>query len=352
MSLAASLRLFRAIQVEHSAASSVDPEMLRTTLAQGYILDPAIAASNELVRAVTAEIGLSSQEINATFHKSWEKIKSASIEQLVLEQMLHYLTTYGHQQLGIFDRSIVYIPKEQLDVPSLTEDVPITYIRALSAEEIQCEIVKLGNGVALNDSTLDNIMEIVAANQFSSEYLPDIRNHELSARLYVHYDLVPDVPTDYLRYLIYRTTGQSLLIKNDALIELIKSIDKKHEILLNELLERAPSNLGNIFYRFKPIFLALKTVSKNKTFFNRLRKQAVKIHQPLATDYLGSVTQQIMENRINLDELSESLDKASVFRATRLAYALEYRLQNNRSIVYPVRNGKGWKPYTLWATVQ
>jgi len=139
-----------------------------------------------------------------------------------------------------------------------------------------------------------------------------------------------------------------LLIKNDALIALIKEVEPKQAQLLGGLIDKAPEDLASIFYRFKPIFLALKSVSKNKTFFNRLRKKAVKLHRPLPVDYLNSVTEQIKTGVLDFAELSQHVEKATVFRKIRLAYALRFRLKPGNSIVYPVRNGTGWATEFDW----
>ena len=261
------------------------------------------------------------------------------------------MSTYGQQPHGKrrrSDPSTIFIPKEQLDLPSVNEDLPITWISAITAQQIKSRIIQLGAGAALTELTLNDIIEVVRSNGFAPDYLSDIANHELLARLYTHYDLAPTEPVDYLRYLIYRTTDDTLLIKNEVMIDKIKNLDPVKAGLLDELIAKAPDNLASIFYRFKPIFLALRSVSNNKTFFNRLRKQAVKRHQPILPDYLGSVTQQLLQERLVLSELKARTDQASIFRVIRLAYALDYRLQGNQSIVYPVRNGTGWASEFNW----
>ena len=231
-------------------------------------------------------MGISGEQANATFHKSWEKIRSADIEQLVVEQMIHYLTTYGFASMGVYDPSTVYIPNEKLELLDVTDDLSLTFIQGLTAAELLAEIIKLGSGVALHEQSLDDIMAIVKANKFEPDFLAAINNHELSARLYDFYGLVPKEPVPFLRYVVYKLTESSLLIKNDELINKIKEVKPKQRRLLNKMIANAPSDLASIFYRFKPVFLALKSVSNDKNFFNRLRKQAVKQHRPLPTDYL------------------------------------------------------------------
>ena len=344
----ATLRLFKAIQVEQRAGKTPDASILKSTIPFGYVLDPNISANDELLAIINDLVGISGEQANATFHKSWEKVRSANIEQLVIEQLIHYMTTYGYREWGVYDPSTVYIPHEKLDLPQVTDDIPLTCIRGMTAEELLQAIIQLGNGMALHEQSLDDIMTIVGANQYQPDFLDKINNHELLARLYDFYNLVPDEPVAFLRYAVYRLTENSLLIKNDELIKTIKAVEPEKQKVLDNLIADAPENLASIFYRYKPIFLALKSISTDKTFFNRLRKKAVKLHTPLPVDYLNSVTQQLAHGELDFDELTRRIDKATVFRKVRLAYALHFRLNAGKSIVYPIRNGLGWATDFDW----
>ena len=51
---------------------------------------------------------------------------------------------------------------------------------------------------------------------------------------------------------------------------------------------------------------------------------------------------------IDFDELTGRIEKATVFRKVRLAYALHFRLNAGQSIIYPVRNGLGWASEFQW----
>lgn len=338
----ATLRLFKAVQIKKREGERTDERTLKATIPFGYVLDPAITPSRRLLRTVNDLVGVSGEQANAAFHKSWEKVRSAGIEQLVVEQLIHYFTTYGQASMGLYDPSTVYIPNEKLELPQITDDLPLTFVRGLTASEVREEVIRLGSGVALHQQSLDDVMSIVKANRFPPDYLDAIGNHELLAMLYDFYGLVPEEPVAFLRYVVYRLTDSSLLIKNDELINKIKEVEPKKRRVLDRLIADAPADLAAIFHRFKPLFLALKSVSKDKTFFNRLRKKAVKLHRPLPVDYLNSVTEQIKRGELDLDELARRVSAASVFRKVRLAYALHFRLSAGKSIVYPVRNGLGW----------
>lgn len=346
--IASTLRLFNAVQVEDKTARFATNAQLSRMVKYGYLLDPAIPPTVNTLKTVEDIIGLSGEQANAAFHKSWKVVRDTPMETLVIQQLVHYVTTYGFESLGIYDKDTVYIPKEALDIPDVSlSDIPITVIRAMTPDEILSKIVELGgSGVALMKETLDDIMEIIVANSYDESFVREIKNRELKALLYDLYGLVPDEPVDYLRYVVAKISGKSLLIKNKELIDAIKGM--ADPVVLDELLLKAPGNLASIFFRFKPIFLAMKWVSQNKTFFNRLRRRANQLHRPLPEDYLNNVTSHIKSRDLDLDRLFSKLENASIFRKIRLANALHYRRGITSSIVYRVRNGRGWATSFDW----
>lgn len=339
------LRLFNAVQVDNKQENSIPQSILERTIKNGYILHPTIRPSDKLLDTIEGAIGISGEKANASFHKSWTIVQETSMEQLVIQQIIHYFTTYGFEQLGIYREDTVYIPREVLELPDIQDSIPLVVIKAMNDQEILDSIVNLGSGIALAQETLDGILAIVKANQFDSGFVEKIENRELKALLYDYYGLVPSEPVKFLRYLISKLTDESLLIKNDYLIEKIKQSNGK---FLDELIKNAPDDLASIFFRFKPLFLAMRSISQNKTFFNRLRKQADKLHKPMPVDYLNSVTAQIKHGELEIEALKQRIEKVSVFRKIRLAYALNFRLNSPDTIVYRVRNGRGWVDEFEW----
>jgi len=341
----ATLRLFRAVQVNTQIPHPVQQHTLARTIQNGYVIDPTIEATDSLLDAIEEVVGISGQKANASFHKSWSIVQETPMEQLVVQQIVHYITTYGFEELGIYSADTVYIPHETLELPSIREDLPLIVIKGKTKDEILEEILKLGSGIALAQETLDDIVTIVHANGYDGAFIDQIRNRELQTRLYDFYGLVPSEPVEFLRYIVNKLTSESLLIKSSQLIEKIKDAEGA---VLDALLPQAPDDLASIFLRYKPIFLALKTISSNKTFFNRLRKQADKQHKPLPEDYLNSITVQIKRNSLDYEYLAQRLEAAPIFRKIRLAYALKYRLSADGSTVYRIRNGRGWATEFAW----
>jgi hypothetical protein len=65
-------------------------------------------------------------------------------------------------------------------------------------------------------------------------------------------------------------------------------------------------------------------------------------------DYLNNITSQIKNKNLDLNRFTQKIEKASIFRKIRIAYALNYRLSSESSIVYRVRNGSGWATDFIW----
>jgi hypothetical protein len=342
------LRLFNAVLVDKKVEKLFHyTPFLERGIKNGYVLSPYIDASVSLLETIESVVGISGVKANAFFHKSWSVINDATIEQLVIQQIVHYITTYGFERLGIYSEDTVYIPKEVLELPEITENLPLTVIKGLDRKEILDNILVLAaSGIALSQDTLTDIMTVIKGLDYSPTFIPDIKNRELKVLLYDYYDIAPTEPVEYLRFVVTKLTGKSLLIKNDELINEIKAADQK---VLDNLLKNAPVDLASIFYRFKPLFLAMKSISHNKTFFNRLRKSAVEMHKPLPEDVLNSVTSKIKHgDTLYFSTLLAKLANASIFRKIRLAYALNNRLNAGDSIVYKIRNGRGWATNFSW----
>lgn len=352
----ATIRLFKSVLVnKQSKSGKFDTSILKKTFPLGYVITPDITSEVKDINILISQIsqindilGISSEQLNSSFHKSWTKIKNASDEQLLLEQVIHYFTTYGFEELGIYDKNSIYIPSEELNVPSLDEGVNVIVIKGITLNELKEKVLKLLNtGIALNQKSIEDILLISKTLKLTSDEIESVKNKEVKCALYNEFNLFPDNPTEFLRYILYKLTGKTLLIKSPAVIKEVaeakydSSIDKVFEKYIEK---NGEEKLAQIFYRFKPIFLAVRKTKKLKKIINKARKNAYKYHKPMPEDYLNSITGKIKnKEKIDISVLKSELDKVNVFRKIRLAYALKYRTKEDvDSILYKIRNGKGY----------
>lgn len=344
------IRLFRAVPIQTKDRKESSTGLLMKTLKRGFIFSPEVVYNypniEQLVTIIEQEVGLTPEQMNASFHKSWKKVKEASIEQLFLEQIIHYITTYGYERIGIYDESTVYIPAEILNIPEVDfGTIPIVIIKGLTKDELKDKLMGLlGSGLALKEETLEDVLDVSMYVGLVHDDIENIKNKEVKIALYEYLNIVPKTPVEFLRYIVFKATDNTLLIKNRGTIETIK---EKKNIGITRLFEKYENEYGlerlaTIFFRFKPIFLAFKTNSKLSKYINKLRKLADKYHKPMRGDYLNEVTSRIKTDTLDTVKLKKELERVNIFRKIRLAYALKYRTQDSNSILYRIRNGKGY----------
>lgn len=346
------IRLFKALPVKsHDDIKQYDATIIKECIPRGFILSPEVASHysgdiDRIINLVHKVAGISAKEINSTFHKSWDKIRNASLDQLLLEQAIHYVTTYGFEALGI-DNDYVYIPDEAINIPDIDASrFPLVMIKGYTKEELKAKAMDLlGTGIALEERTISDVVDVLVFTGLDEKELELVRNKETRILLYKYLNILPSDPTEMLRYLVHMATNNTLLIKNPSTI---LSIKERNNMDVAGAISRYSSlyglsKLATIFYRFKPIFLAFRTNSALKKAINKIRKLAPKNHIPMKGDYLNEVTARISHGSYDEKILRNKLENANAFRKIRLAYALKYRTNENAdSILYKIRNGKSY----------
>lgn len=325
------------------------------------------SAPEEVFKEAVKLYGKDGEKWNQTFHKSWEKVEKAPIEQLVLEQIVHYITTYGFEELGIYDKNSVYIPKEKLEIPELDKDIELIKIRAYSEKEVADKLMDmLKSGIALSNDTLKDIYEL--SDLIDKNSFDEIKNRQIKIYLYDKYEIMPEDPEEFLKYVIYKVTNKTIKVQDKETIYAL-NIGSRKQVLsyfdayLKEDRENKMIKLAQVFQRNKNLFLALKAntlkeyddyrdyefkrilkeeygecVRLNR-LINRISKLSKKYHKPLKLNVLDRLTDEDTEVQLN-DDLKKSLDKITIFREIRIINGLRYRLKGSNSIVYKIRNGK------------
>jgi hypothetical protein len=343
------IRLFKALPVE-SKQGKTNEDLLKQTIRNGFLFAPEIVYhypdTKYIIDLVNKAYGRSPEQLNQTFHKSWARVRDTSIEQLVIEHIIHYITTYGFEALGIYSKDSVYIPNEHLNAPDLQDGIRLVIIKGYTKKELKEKLLELlSAGVALHKNTIDDVLDVASFVGLSDEDIDRVRNKEVKAALYDSLGIVPSNPTEFLRYVIYRATNKTLLIKNAASVAAIKDRDNLDIARCFDLYEQefGLARLAEIFYRFKPLFLAFRTNTKLKQTINRIRRLAEHHHKPMPEDTLNSVTARLRhEQPVVSDDFYQALEAASLFRKIRLAYALKFRTTEADSILYRIRNGKSY----------
>lgn len=293
----------------------------------GFIIEPdAVWAKDEIISYYAKE-KLNGNELNKTFHKSWQKIKNTSRVDLFFKQIEHYLSTYGSDF-----QSEIYIPAEVLNIPDMK--LIFKVIKAYTAEEMQEKCLSLlKSGIALKEETIDDLLYILHTElEYDFTGKENIRNKEAIIKIADLYDIYPENPVEFFRYVIYKTTTTTLLIKNDELTDLIKQSRFNPTYLFERFgLEK----LAEIFNRFKPLFLAFK--NKAPKAINKISKLSKVHHKPLISNPLNDATSTFLEN--SDWHWLENATPFALFKALSACYS---RMYGQDTFVYRVRNGKSW----------
>lgn len=294
---------------------------------QGFIIEPTAIWAKDQILAFYEKERLNGNDLNKTFHKSWKKIKESTRLELFVEQIKHYLSTYGTDF-----QDEIYIPDEVLEVPDLK--LKFKVIKGLSEEEMTEKCLNLlRSGIALKEETIRDILAVLHDTlnyQFTGK--EGVRNKEAIVQLADLYGIFPENPVDFLRYVLYKTTGGTLLIKNHNTIKQIEDSNYNPSIVF---VQYGVDKLATIFNRFKPLFLAYK--NRCPRTINKISKLSKSLHKPMVENPLGKVTSREL---LVTDE--KWLEKATVYSLFKALAACDNRLKGQDAFVYRIRNGKSW----------
>ena len=298
---------------------------------------------------------------NKTFYKKWEDITSKTRFELLVDQLLHYASTYG---TGLSDGE-GYMPNH--------EDVVIPFksfkvILPCSKRELfdRCAGM-IKSGIAMEQQTQKDCSEYVVSQVSNwTEFafsIDDVKNKESQATIASLTGVYPQDSFALLRCLVYKATGSTMLIKSDDMISAIRKNAGK--ISLGTLSEKQLENLSKIFLRFKPLFLAMKCGVEtspmdnaafidaarkkgievpvqtekqvsNASVVNKLRKLAKKNHTPFEMGFWETV---LVEKK-NLEDVKKNVASISNFKKATLMQCIKMRLVGQSGQCYVIRNGK------------
>lgn len=313
-----SLKLFNAVLAKPATNLVVNTDL-------GFVIEREAAwAEKDIVSFYEAE-RLSGNDLNKTFHKSWKKILESTREELAIHQIFHYLSTYGTDFTGE-----IYIPNEVLNIP---DDLSLKVIKAYTRDEmIEKSLGMLRSGIALKDETINDLIGILdeLGHQFTGK--EGIQNKEAMVKIAELFHVYPESPVEFLRFIIYRATGEALLIKSPEVIQAIKDSKFNPSMILKGYgLEK----LAQVFNRFKPIFLSFK--NKCPKTINKISRLSKYHHKPMVENPLNHVT-----HRLLTDEDKAWLDNATPYALFRAMQACHSRAKGQTDFVYRIRNGKSW----------
>lgn len=298
----------------------------------GVVVSPGAVYDLKAIQTYLRKTGVGLAELNSSFWSSWQEISQASDFELRADQILHYLTTYGFESLGI--DGLIYIPN---DVLVSRQPIALKAIYAADKEEIIRRCFDLLNsGIALSQETVDNIVETLLECDYVITGEEHIRNRETQIRFYEISQVLPSNGDELFRYLIYKFSGKTLVINNAVTRDAIKA---SKQFLPTFTLQQL-QNLAGGFNRHRDLWMAIKSASPaNITQVNQISRLSKTYHKPLRQNTLNLLTQ---PGRISKKDLEKDITNATVFQLVRAYNALALREMEPTGSVYLIRNGKQW----------
>ena len=327
------IRLIESFKATVDDSPKVDPTKVNAeAVKRGYFVTEAACNQDVLKWLQTTEA-----DVNSTFYKEWKEVKTRSRVELFIDQVLHYITTYGTN----FESEFVYTRNDG-QRPSFKFDRHYV-IDVITKEELLARCLKMLSGSALKQETMEAVADYVIANQADIN-VDAIANKEAQVYICEKTDRVPSTPQAFLRYLVYVATGETLLIKNARLYQMIMEADssakRKCAKAFAALTEEQMVNMAGSFYRYKPIFLAFRHIISLKTRknVNRIRQLARKHHKPVYAP-----ADHAFDPAIPLDDVKKAVAGLTPFKKVSIWRSANMRIDSygqSVSHAYVVRNGK------------
>lgn len=299
-----------------------------------------VVVNEEVFRIADEMYGVNADVMTNTFYKSFKTVTEKTLLELFVDQVIHYLGTYGRESIGL--PPLTLIPMQELEVPEVDlSTVKVTVIRIVD----EGTIVNLVNDTLLNTKMpskriVEAMKELIS---FADMDLNDIRSFELATMAFDHFGVVPRNGRMVLRYLIYKLTGETLVIKNQRLVRMIKESDFRYGPTAHDILAAAnPVELASIFLRYKPLFLAMKTHLDCAPIINRLRRMADTYHRPLDANTIQNYVRFAIEGkRTALKEIRKSMDTRDMIKVMN-AMLVRLHTVDGDPAVFNVRNGRSY----------
>lgn len=310
-----------------------------------YITDEAVQyISPTVVEAVIKAFGYDLVNLNkAALHKSFKVVNDTSVEDLFVQQTLHYMSVYmqtdSEWSTATVKPSLVYIPTEELKLPK-ADPISLTIISVLSDMEIITRAKKLmSSGMALSKETQEHLLAIV--RRYQKEFsLDDTTNKEFRIRLIDTFGLMPKRAGEFLRYLVYKKTGNTLLMHTRAMVGDVRRGEWNSEVAWkNFVRQNGVEPIAEEFNRYRDLWLAFKRDGKFcARVINKARKLSVTLNKPMVIGVLD----RIGDKDVSLAAVEKELKKVSLFKKVSVANSMLRRAENPTASMFTVRNGRSF----------
>ena len=319
-------------------SNRLHPDNVRNTIAdgmlKGYLIDPKCA--NNYAHQFITSIDM---QYNSTFYKTWSDVTSKTRYEILIDQLIHYMTTYGTD----FSMEEGYVPNTQPNEPEWN-----TYkiVKSCSYIELYGKCLSmLTSGAALKSETVKHLTAymIEYINAFPGTVILDvdgIKNREAMVILCDALNILPNNGQKMFAHIVYKATGETMIIKNRNMRNLIKDNAYRVDKLFMTLNDAQMKALAEVFNRYKELFLAFKT-QFSRGSINKIGRLSKRYHKPMPRNFWNDILK--LNTDMAMHYLQDELPSASNFTLVKVMQAIRERLlmaEKDSNALYIIRNGK------------
>lgn len=310
-----------------------------------------------LASDANALYGFDAVKMNSTFWKRFSDVESRSELELRLHQLVHYISTYGRGIVGQeINVSSGYEP-ESLKNIDLNIRHELVYIAAYTPAEIEQKIKNmLTSGIALKQKTIDALINIIRVNNFKIDYVDEISNREFMCILCSKLGLVPKNFDEFVRYLNYEITGNTMLVLKN--IDTYEAIDAglggwnenanatiTRQAIANAIIEyEATFGIKSIAANIRRYHDFFVLIHKNLRIreAKRILNRAFKLSKNPSLRHKRNkpILDNVLSNSNSLGRIRDAASRATIYKLIKVINTMS--LEDTTPKLYRIRNGKSY----------
>jgi len=250
-----------------------------------------------------------------------------NLEHLFVKQVLHYLEVYDLREPGLFN----------LEVKGGKSTV-LRFVKAATP----AEIVDLVSKLLHTDAPIADVTPVVTlVRELNIAYqLDKLPNRELRIALFNPETDVLGNGDDAVRWLCWRATGNTLLIKDPKTVRAVQAFafSANNRALVSTFLGAHAKELAQVFNRHKKLLIPLKAAGGEASrLVNRLSRLSKRLHVPVGLPASRTVIARAARGE------AVDLARSSLRDKFRYLNLIEYKLLGLPIDVFAIRNGKLWR---------
>ena len=300
----------------------------------GIMIEPFVAINELTAKYLITLYGVDLQNANSTFYKTFKEREERTIDQVMIERVIHYLTSYND------DLFTPFIPNEGESEFMEAIRSQLTTISVLSEDEIRSQVQKLvDSGMALESTDMPEIAALV--NDLGVK--PNGANKELQIELACYFGVAPTSPELLVRSISRILLDTTEAVKNKAYYEKLEMSCTPVSSFNNHFEDRTQKvcDLVKAYIKANGIQSLADHFRPNKKFWLIIKKLGLQ-KEVNAMKRLSEKSRVDHSFKTILDEFPEDLTQV---KTLQLVKWYNYLLERSNVVtgdlkLYRVRNGK------------